>query len=649
MLVFRSPLSAICSIFFALSFFACELDVQQVSTNLSNSSNMTTSLIPLEDFFRNPERTQYKLSPDGSQWAYLGPYEDRQNLFVQAVTGDTAKRITAVTDRDISSFFWANNESIIYIRDQAGDENYQLYLRSTDGKTQRDLTPYPNVKVSIIDHLPDDPDHIIIGMNKRDPKAFDAYRLNIHSAALQQIAENPGNITNWLTDHDGKLRVAIATDGVNNQLLYRDNESEDFRLVRSLNFRQTLYPLFFDFDNGTEAYALSNLHRDKNAIVKIDLTTGEELEMLFEHEDVDAGYLAYSRKRKVLTSIFYTTWKRQYQFLDEEVKAIYAFLEEALPNKEIVLSSTNEDEDAFIVRTYSDRSLGSYYYYQKENNELRKIADVSPWLQEEALCSVKPIRYNTRDGLEIHGYLTLPHTSAAKNLPVVVHPHGGPWARDNWGFSPVVQFLANRGYAVLQMNFRGSTGYGQAFQEASYGEWGLRMQDDITDGVKWLIEEGIADPNRIGIFGGSYGGYATLAGVTFTPDLYACGIDYVGVSNLFTFMESIPPYWEPYREMLYEMVGNPDKEQDSIRLQKTSPLFHVEQIKAPLLIAQGAKDPRVKQSESDQIVAALRERGVEVQYLLKENEGHGFSNQENRFELYRAMEDFLAKHLAKPL
>lgn len=608
---------------------------------------MANTLIPLEDFFRNSERVAYKLSPDGEHWAYLAPYEQRNNLFVEAVAGGSAKRITAVTDRDISDFFWVNNESIIYIRDQGGDENYHLYLRSIDGAVQRDLTPYPNVRVGIIDDLPDDSEHIIIGMNQRNPQAFDAYRLNIHSAALQCIAENPGTITTWLTDHKGKLRAAIATDGVNNQLLYRDEESEAFRLVRSLNFRQTLFPLFFDFDNGSQAYALSNLCRDKNAIVKVDLDTGEELEVLFEHEEVDAGSLSYSRKRRVLTSISCTTWKRQHYFLDDELKAIYRFLEEALPDTEIVLSSANKAENAFIVRTYSDRSLGSYYYYKKETDELRKITDVSPWLKEEALCPVKPISYKSRDGLDISGYLCLPKSQATEKLPVVVHPHGGPWARDSWGFHPVVQFLANRGYAVLQMNFRGSTGYGRAFQEASYGEWGLRMQDDISDGVYWLIEQGIADPKRIGIFGGSYGGYATLAGVAFSPDLYACGVDYVGVSNLFTFLDSIPPYWEPYREMLYEMVGNPNKAQDRIRLKETSPLFHVEQIKAPLFIAQGAQDPRVKQSESDQIVEALRERDVEVQYLLKENEGHGFSNEENRFEFYRAMEDFLAKHLGQ--
>jgi dipeptidyl aminopeptidase/acylaminoacyl peptidase len=325
---------------------------------------------------------------------------------------------------------------------------------------------------------------------------------------------------------------------------------------------------------------------------------------------------------------------------------LYQTIESQLATKdEIVITSTNEAEDRFIIRTFSDRTLGNYYYYDTKLGKVEQIAEVSPWLKKEHLAEMKPIQYTTRDGLVIQGYLTLPKGREPKKLPVVINPHGGPWARDVWTFNPEVQFLANRGYAVLQMNFRGSTGYGRKFWEASFGQWGLKMQDDITDGVNWLIEQGIADPKRIAIYGGSYGGYATLAGITFTPDLYACGIDYVGVSNLFTFLGSIPSYWEPYRKMLYEMVGDPNKPEDKKRLEATSPVFHVQRIKAPLLIAQGAKDPRVNKNESDQMVEALRKRGVEVQYILKEEEGHGFNNEENKFEFYRAMEEFLAKHL----
>ncbi|NLM71611.1 MAG: S9 family peptidase, partial [Synergistaceae bacterium] len=291
----------------------------------------------------------------------------------------------------------------------------------------------------------------------------------------------------------------------------------------------------------------------------------------------------------------------------------------------------------------SDRTAGTYYFYDMANRELKKLEDVTPWLPEERMAPMKAISYRARDGLTIHGYLTLPPGSDGKNLPVVIHPHGGPWVRDVWGFNPVVQFLASRGLAVLQMNFRGSTGYGRAFWEASFKEWGRAMQDDITDGVQWMIDSGTADPKRIGIFGGSYGGYVVLAGLAFTPDLYSCGVDYVGVSNIFTLLETIPPYWELGRKMLYEQIGDPETEQDLLRA--ASPVFHADKIKAPLLVAQGANDPRVKKAESDQIVEALRKRGIDVEYMVKENEGHGFQNEENRFDLYRAMESFFAKHL----
>lgn len=602
--------------------------------------------IPLEDFFKNPKKSAYALSPDGQYLAYLAPYKNRKNIFVQKIGSETSQRVTSVTDRDLSGFFWGNNDRLLYVRDFGGDENFHLFSVTKDGEDEKDLTPFENVRAEIIDALPEDENHLIVGTNQRNPQIYDPYRLNINTGNLTLLAKNPGNISSWITDHDGKLRAATATDGVNTSILYRATEEEEFQSVLTTSFKETVYPLYFDFDNSETVYALSNLGRDKVAIVKMNIRTAEELELIYEHPEVDLTYLSYSRKRKVPTTITYTTWKRQHHFLDKKVESLYARMRKDLGDYEIAITSTNEEEDKFIVRTYSDRSLGAYYFYEAATDTLQHIADVSGWLQEEQLAEMKPIQYSTRDGLTIHGYLTLPKGVEAKNLPVVVNPHGGPWARDSWGFNPEIQFLANRGYAVLQMNFRGSTGYGRKFLEASYKQWGLTMQDDITDGVQWLIDQGIADSKRIAIYGGSYGGYATLSGITKTPDLYACAIDYVGVSNLFTFMQTIPPYWELYREMLYEMVGDPNNEADSIQMRANSPVFHVDKIKVPLLIAQGAKDPRVNQDESDQMVEALQQRGIDVEYLLKENEGHGFRNEENRFEFYRAMERFLEQHMA---
>jgi dipeptidyl aminopeptidase/acylaminoacyl peptidase len=341
--------------------------------------------------------------------------------------------------------------------------------------------------------------------------------------------------------------------------------------------------------------------------------------------------------------VSWTTDKRKEHFFDEETKALKAYVESKLPGYQIAVGGFNKNEDKYIIRTYSDRSRGAYYYFDKNTKELTKLADLSPWLNENDLCEMKAISYTSRDGLTIPGYLTLPKGVKAEKLPVVINPHGGPWARDYWGFNPEVQFLANNGYAVLQMNFRGSTGYGKAFWEASFKQWGRTMQDDISDGVKWLTDQGIADPERIAIYGGSYGGYATLAGLTLTPELYAAGVDYVGVANLFTFMKTIPPYWKPMLDMLYEMVGNPQA--DSLMLAEVSPVFQADKIVAPLFVAQGANDPRVNKDESDQMVAALKARGIDVEYMVKENEGHGFRNEENRFDFYRAMIVFLDKHL----
>jgi dipeptidyl aminopeptidase/acylaminoacyl peptidase len=390
-------------------------------------------------------------------------------------------------------------------------------------------------------------------------------------------------------------------------------------------------------------YAASNLKRDKDAIVVFDPEKAEEVEVIFEHPQVDASGLMRSDKRKMITGVAFTAAKRGYHFFDAERREIQEYLESKLPGIEVALAGSNLDEDKFLVRTYSDRSQGAYYFYDHKTKDLQHLTDISPWLPTENLARMEPVMYQSRDGVLIYGYLTLPVGVDPKNLPTVILPHGGPWSRDSWGFRPDVQFLANRGYAVFQMNFRGSTGFGRKFWEMSFKQWGRTMQDDVTDGVQWLIDRGIADPKRIGIYGGSYGGYVVLAGLAFTPDLYACGVDYVGVANLLTLLESLPPYWEPMRKMMYEMMGDPSTEKDA--MMAVSPVFHVDKIKAPLLIAQGANDPRVKKAESDQMVEALRKRGIEVPYLVKDNEGHGFRNEENRFEVYRALEQFFAEHL----
>ncbi len=604
--------------------------------------------IALEDFFKNPEKTSYQISPDGKYFSYMAPYEKRMNIFIKKRGQDSVIQLTKETDRNIAGYYWPNNEQILYLKDNGGDENYKIYLVNINGGEPKCLTDFEGVRSMIIEDLPDKPDEIIISMNKRNPRVFDPYRLNLNDGSLEILAENPGNIQGWLFDHNGKLRVATAiTDGVNTSVLYRETEKDPWKTILTTNFKESFSPQFFTFDNKN-LIGSSNIGRDKSAIIKFNLSDGKEESILYENPDYDVNSVSYSQKRKVLTSASYTSWKRERYFFDKEAEDIYNFLEDTLKGYEVAITGMNKNEDIFIVRTYSDKSLGAYYIYDKNKNTIEKIADVSPWLDENEMASQLPIEYKSRDGLTIHGYLTLPKgytIETAKNLPVVVNPHGGPWARDSWGFNPELQFLANRGFAILQMNFRGSTGYGRKFWEMSFKKWGREMQDDVTDGTKWLIEKGIADPHRIAIYGGSYGGYATLMGLVKEPDLYAAGVDYVGVANMFTFMKTIPPYWKPMLEMMYEMAGDPKK--DSVMLREVSPVFHVDKIKAPLFIAQGANDPRVNKDESDQMVKAMKDRGLEVEYMVKENEGHGFRNEENRFDFYRAMEAFLEKHLLK--
>jgi dipeptidyl aminopeptidase/acylaminoacyl peptidase len=603
--------------------------------------------IPLEDFFENPQFTGFKISPDGNYISWLQPWQKRLNLYVQKTedrlaSKPGAKRLSASEHRDILDYLWVDDEHLLFFQDFEGDENYHAYRVGLESEAI-DLTPFEGVKVGFVDELHDFPGEVMIQLNKRNPQLFDLYRLNVATASLDLVAENPGHISQWIVDNQARVRSAYYNNGVQSGLLYRNSEDEEFQTVFETDFKNSLDPLFYDFDDQY-LLALSNIDRDKLAAVRIDPRTAEEIELLYVNEQFDAAGIGRSHVRKILTAVQYTDWRVQRHFLDEKSADRFAKLQAQLGEDEIHVEARTQNEKELILKTLGDRNPGTFFYYNSEKDELKELGEAKPKLKREELSSVKPIQYTSRDGLQIHGYLTLPENySAGKKIPMLINPHGGPWHRDIWRYNPELQFLANRGIGVLQMNFRGSLGYGKEFWKSSFKEWGKKMQDDVSDGVHWLIEQGIADPDRVGIYGGSYGGYCTLAGMTFTPELYCCGVDYVGVSNLFTFMDSFPPYWEPFREMMYEMVGHP--EQDKEYLHSSSPVFHVDRIQAPVLVVQGARDPRVNQAESEQIVAALKDRGLDVAYLLKENEGHGFLLEENRFEFYRLMEEFLGKHL----
>ena len=606
---------------------------------------------PLRDFFRNPERGYFRLSDDGATLGFMQPASvdgkpARMNIYVQPLQGSRPegepRRLTAETERDIADFFWKGSRTVLFQKDFGGDENFHVVAVDTDSGKVTDLTPFDGVRAHIEDDLEDDPDHVLISHNRRDPQVFDVYRVDVHTGQAELVAQNPGDIVGWQTDHAGRVRAAISSDGLDSTLLYRDDESQPLRKLITTDYRTSVAPIFFTADDK-RMYALSNRGRDKLALVVIDPARPDDEEVVFEPEGNDLDGASYSRLRKVLTLAVWQSDKVRRKFFDKETEDLYARLAAKLPGYEFALQNANRAEDKFIVAAYNDRTPGVRYLYDARADSLTELAVINPALPEQDMAPMQPISYRSRDGLTLHGYLTLPVGREPRGLPCIVNPHGGPWARDGWGWNPEIQFLANRGYCVLQMNFRGSTGYGRKFWEAGFGQWGLAMQDDVTDGVQWLVDQGIADPRRIAIYGGSYGGYATLAGVAFTPDLYAAAVDYVGVSNLFTFMETIPPYWKPMLAKMRDMVGDPVKDKD--RLAATSPALHADRIRTPLFVAQGARDPRVNKAESDQMVEALRKRGVEVEYLVKDNEGHGFHNEENRYEFYEAMEKFLARYL----
>jgi dipeptidyl aminopeptidase/acylaminoacyl peptidase len=623
------------------------------STNapIADKAAAVPAQYPLRDFFSNPERAYFRLSDDGRTLGFMQPVAveggtRRMNVYVQPLEGSLPvgepRKLTSETARDISIYYWKGSDTILYEKDFGGDENFHVVAVDVKSGRITDLTPYDKVRASIQDDLPEDADHILLAHNRRNPEVFDVYRYDLRTGKEELVAENPGDIVGWQTDHAGRVRMAARSQGLNSILLYRADEKSEFKPIITTDYRTEVDPAFFTADDS-KVYMISNRGRDKKALVLVDPARPDAEEVLSVDSEVDATGAEWSRARRKLTVVNYLRDKTERKYFDPYVQNVFTRLEAKLPGMEFVLQNSNRAEDKFIVAAFNDRTPGSRYIYDVKADTLSKLGDINAKIPADGMAPMKPVSYRSRDGLTIHGYLTLPVGRDAKNLACIVNPHGGPWARDAWGYSPEVQFLANRGFCVLQMNFRGSTGYGRKFWEASFGEWGLKMQDDITDGARWLVAQGIADPKRIGIYGGSYGGYATLAGVTFTPDLYAAAVDYVGVANLFTFMNTIPPYWRPLLPKFQDMVGNPEK--DAERMRATSPVMHVDRIKTPLFIAQGARDPRVNKAESDQVVEALRKRGIEVQYMVKDNEGHGFRNEENQFDFYAAMEKFFSEHL----
>ncbi len=614
-------------------------------------------LIDREIFFGNAEISSGELSPDGNRVAFLKEYEGIMNVWVKDFdeSFDDARLLTK-SKSPILGFFWTiDGKYLLYINDKDGDENMNIFAVDPSQATKdklppsRNLTPLDEVTAQIYMVSRKDPNVMMVGINDRDKAWHDLYKLEIKEGKLTKLFENKDRITGWDFDWDEKARLAYRTDEDGISEILRIEEDGRFVKIYDTNLQESAYVAGWNEDNS-KCYLISN-KGDVNftGLYLMDPTDGSTT--LIEQDPlgkVDFGGMFMDRNTRKIVFTSYTDDKTRLYWKDKAFEADYNFLKQKFPGREISITSLTKDYNKWLVAFHGDRYASDVYFFDRKSKELIHQYTPKPRLKEveEHLVEMKPVSYPSSDGLKIPGYLSLPKGKKAKGLPVVVLVHGGPKGpRDRWGYNAFVQFLTNRGYAVLQPNFRASGGYGKAFLNAGDRQWGKLMQDDITWGVKYLIDKGIADPKRVAIMGGSYGGYATLAGLAFTPDLYACGVDIVGPSNLFTLLESVPPYWEAFRKHLYEMVGDPDTEEGQKLLREASPLFSADKIKAPLMIIQGANDPRVKKAESDQIVIALRDKGQPVSYLLAEDEGHGFRKPLNRKAMMADIERFLAQHI----
>jgi dipeptidyl aminopeptidase/acylaminoacyl peptidase len=567
------------------------------------------------------------------------------NVWVGSVGGEDFEPVTNDEKRGIRFYSWAEDgRRLAYLQDRDGDENWRLYAVEPDSATRssRDLTPFDDVQARLLKKSKRFPEGVLVELNRRDPRLHDVHRLNLTTGELELVAQNPGNIAGWVADESLIVRAALAaTPEGGFDLLFREREDANWRELLSWGREDALNsgPVGFSGD-GARMFLRDSREANAARLVELDLST-EEANVLAEDPKYDVASVLVHPDTREVQAVAFTRARTEWTVLDEDIRQDFAAINELHPGDFAIVSRDRADEKWLVGFTVDDGPV-SYYAYDRKTRDGTHLFDDRPDLKKYTLSSMRPISFAARDGLEIHGYLTLPSTES-EDLPMVLNVHGGPWARDVWGYNAEAQWLANRGYACLQVNFRGSAGYGKKFLNAGNKEWGAAMHDDLVDAVRWAVERGIADPKRVAIYGGSYGGYAALVGATFTPDLFRCAVDVVGPSNLITLIQTIPPYWFTLLATFHERVGNPDTEAEFLK--SRSPLFYVDRIKIPLLIAQGANDPRVKRSESEQIVAALREKGIDHEYLLFEDEGHGFARPENRLKFYAAAERFLAEHL----
>lgn len=607
----------------------------------------------VEDYFKTPEAYSFKLSPDGKFISYLKRRESGERDLYIKETATQKERLLIKQEEDlIRGYYWANDTRILYLQDKGGNENHHVFGVDITGENKKELTPFSDVKVNIIEALKEDEEHIIVQMNKDNPQQEEPYRLNVNTGEITKlytVKDGEPPVSSYNFDKEGNLRaINRIVDGINMELLYKiDGE---FQQIKVTEFGDTFAISSFNpsTKNPDDAYVISNLEGDKIEIQLYDLKQNKKIKTLYHNDTFDVSSLALSRKRNYEIDYFAYEGERTVIVpVSSTYKKIYDRLQSEFGEKQFFTVGKTDDETQYMVVVTSDKIVGEYYLYDIDKDSVTLLYKILPHLKAENMASMKPIKFKSRDGLTLYGYITLPQEyKNGQKLPLIVNPHGGPQGiRDSWGFNPVAQLFASRGYATLHVNFRVSGGYGKAFLKAGFGEIGRKAMDDVEDGVDFTVDQGWIDKDRIAIYGGSHGGYAVLRGMTKTPEKYACGVDYVGVSNLHTFMNSIPPYWEKYRDLLYKIWYNPNIAEEKTIMDEISPALHVDKITKPLFVVQGANDPRVNINEADQIVETLRNNGVEVPYMVKYDEGHGFAKEENQLALYKAMMGFFAEHL----
>jgi len=609
----------------------------------------------VEDYFSRPKASSFQLSPDGKYMSYMEKEDNgKRHVYVKEIATGKVQRIIEEKDELIRGYGWVNENRLVYMMDKGGNENYHIYAVNVDGSNNIDLTPFDGVRASILNMLKEQKDFIIIQMNKNNPQVFDPYKLNVVTGEMTQLYENKdaaNPIAGFDFDKDGELRAYTQmVNGTETELYYKDLATKEFKLIYHGTWYEGFGIVGFDYasKNPDWAYVATNVNSDKTRIVLYDFKQNKIVKEVFSNLSYDVSDFSYSRKRNYEIDYFgYEGEKSVIVPVSDFYKDFHKRMENEFKGKEFTIADNDDNENTFLIRVYSDKLYSTYYQYDAKTKKFSLLYDLMPQLKEEDMAEMRPITFKSRDGLTIHGYITLPKAALeGKKVPLIVNPHGGPQGiRDSWGFNPEAQLFASRGYATLQVNFRISGGYGKEFLKAGFKQVGRKTMDDIEDGIKYVIEQGWVDKDKIAIYGGSHGGYATLMGLVKTPDLYACGVDYVGISNIFTFFQSFPEYWKPYREMAKEVWYDVDDPKEAEIAKEVSPIFQIDKIKKPLFVVQGANDPRVNINESDQIVKKLREEGFDVPYMVKYNEGHGYGREENRMDLYKCMMGFFAKHL----